>query len=225
MDPKRRKTNISSSAGGELNATESVRFRGSQRSYVYFILFLGSLLLFVALLNERSKSAKLSRDLSDYKSHNEYLISEKLARNLPATNNPNTCPPCQKCADCICKPCADCQVDQLTKHGQKQVIGDSTEKLTKKTKLLLRKNDEIRLALQQASRELLKLKFGAEPYYVNITVRFPHEDRSRLIGLKMAPAEYMPYTVLYFLSQVNQKYDMIDNGQICWAEVVVAAQY
>lgn len=58
--------------------------------------------------------------------------------------------------------------------------------------------------IQRLSKQLLQIKFGAPPYYVELDIQASQEGvQGGKILIEMAPVDQMPYSVHYFLTQVR----------------------
>ena len=62
--------------------------------------------------------------------------------------------------------------------------------------------------LQPLLRKYITSKYGPEPYFVEMTLKFPEsmpdaEGSVKKIYIKLAPIEYVPYCVFYFLRMVE----------------------
>lgn len=129
--------------------------------------------------------------------------------DVPLLDGPS-CPPCTHCEkelvdftgeDSSREPPGG-QHLRLSEGAQLVQAQHAMEELTTNTEYVTEKNERMQKALQKISRELLSLKFGKPPYIVDLSVKLPNRLQQITLHLQMAPVSEMPYTVLYFLSQV-----------------------
>lgn len=106
------------------------------------------------------------------------------------------CPICPVCKSPKCPACAKCPP-----IPKKSVKGDSM--LEHKLQLWKDRHKTLTEALQKTSKEILALKYGPEPYIVELHLDLPEGQADGVITVQMAPAALVPHAVLYFLSQVS----------------------
>jgi hypothetical protein len=115
------------------------------------------------------------------------------------------CPACDysKCMT-SCPQCPVCPHCPAVEDSAGKDLEEKLAKQTKKADLLLHRNTPLTVALQEAARTELLTRYGPGPYFVDISFSFPDSpDRIDNIALEMAPSDLMPYTVSYFLRQVE----------------------
>jgi len=119
---------------------------------------------------------------------------------------PTPCPVCDysKCmTSCpTCPTCPHCPA--VSESSAETALSEKLAKQTKKADLLLARNTPLTVALQESSKAELLARYGPGPYVVDISFSFPDSpDRVDNIAVEMAPSHLMPYTVAYFLRQVE----------------------
>lgn len=98
----------------------------------------------------------------------------------------------------VSPPCAACPICDA-KTGMVAI--------EEKALFLQSKYDRVKLALKDLSQDLLRLRFGPEPYTVELQLQLPAEagvQETGTVTLEMAPAELMPVAVLLFLDHVDR---------------------
>lgn len=125
---------------------------------------------------------------------------------------------------CEC-PCDKANTEPISTAVKLENINRELAKSRKVYAELQKRNLKLQVGLQRASKELLEIKYGPEPYFVELDVTLPGELGTGVLQLKMAPVDDMPYAVLYFLSHVSANaYDgctfVSNHGHILMASIV-----
>lgn len=143
----------------------------------------------VQLIEEfNSNMEKVSMELLDAKQNSGSAGSMSLVGS--AGSFASGCPRCPVCAQ-----------DADTVQEVEQVLPSADIEATLKQWEV--RDKAMASEIQSLSRELLQLKFGSPPYYVQLDIQVDKEgfEGGKLV-FEMAPIEFMPYSVLFFLNQV-----------------------
>lgn len=110
-----------------------------------------------------------------------------------------SCPQCPVCPHC---PAAVTAVGSA--NGANHDLTEQLARQTKKADLLLARNIPLTAALQENAKKELLARYGPGPYIVDISFSFPDTpNKIDNLAIEMAPSHLMPYTVNYFLNQVE----------------------
>mmetsp|Transcript_21224 Transcript_21224/g.27108 ORF Transcript_21224/g.27108 Transcript_21224/m.27108 type:complete len:308 (+) Transcript_21224:13-936(+) len=100
------------------------------------------------------------------------------------------------------------KVYKLEKATKKTSSGSDDAKMGTRVKLYEKHLQTVRKALQQTSKELLEIKYGKDPIRAQVTIQFPESMGAPSLSsftLQLAPPDVMPYSVYYWLTQVDNK--------------------
>lgn len=104
-----------------------------------------------------------------------------------------------------CPKCPDCASLKHREVALKNAVNPNS--LVAKKAIYEVKNQRLQIFLQDTARDVLRLRFGAEPYRIELLLQLPPESGSSeaaVVTLEMAPAALMPVAVLYFMDQVDR---------------------
>jgi len=108
----------------------------------------------------------------------------------------------------------DMNIEKLEALVEKLTL--AVKKMKFENKLVMERDSEAIAAiaeLQEACRVLVPRKYGPEPYFLEMKLRFPRsmpdfasEGESGTVRIEMAPLEFMPYAVLTFLDMITKEF-------------------
>ena len=143
--------------------------------------------------------------------HDMEIKMEKLVSDSSPLKAIDT-PPCKPCDYSKCFRKEDCPKVPNNAKLPNTVTTDNElqtkqlQLLTKKSDLLMKKIIPMQSTIQLLSKQQLIHKYGEKPYIVDISVSLPtSSDVIEIITIELAPISLMPYTILYFLNQIENK--------------------
>lgn len=175
---------------------------------------------FVALIVLYFGELNMRNTLQEESDRNVDILKACDRFNLPEVKNrfsgqviapqvhPNvTCAPCPPCHEYAQKPAPKVvNLRGVSKPVNGKKIADaqaSLKRLMDSIDANSLRNDKIQNGLQKISRELVLLKFGSPPYIVEMSIKIPSRVAIASIQYEMAPLDLMPYSNLYFLTQIS----------------------
>jgi hypothetical protein len=161
--------------------------RDTLKLYVLSVLVV---LFCISYLYERDLRFKLIHEFNDSIDHASTQLYE--ARQKMTTSSAGSaCPECAKCPDFTDIPIEDKPITET------DLVLDSWKA----------RDTAIVTELQNLARDILILKYGPPPYFVEVEVEIDSEkniEGGKLV-LEMAPVEHVPYSILFFLNQISAK--------------------
>ena len=172
--------------------------RDTSATVKLYVLMVLAVLFCLSYLYERDLRFKLIHEFNDSIDHASAQLFEarqKMSSSLDssASNTPSSLLKCPVCAkNCV----------------EEEPLPDEEKPLTEMDVLLEEwtlRDKAVMTTLQEMARQKLLDKYGSPPYYVLLDIGIEAETpvAGGKLVIEMAPIDLMPYSVLYFMSQIS----------------------